>query len=158
MKILMDSDCLIKLTKGGIKEVICRHYKIFIPKVVKKEIVDAGKIKGHPDAHIVDKNITTGAVRVTKESSDQTKGDQALVEIFNNGKYDMLATDDIKLTRLLKSAAIPFILPGLLIYSLRQRGIIRRDKALSCLDRISAFISEDEYSTVKILLEKKHEY
>ena len=27
MKILMDADCLIKLTKAGLKEFICRHEK-----------------------------------------------------------------------------------------------------------------------------------
>ena len=37
MKILMDSDCLIKLTKAGLKEYICQEYEITIPAVVKKE-------------------------------------------------------------------------------------------------------------------------
>jgi hypothetical protein len=33
----MDSDCLIKLTKAGLKEYICQEYEITIPAVVKKE-------------------------------------------------------------------------------------------------------------------------
>lgn len=154
MKILMDSDCLIKLTKGGIKETICRHYEIFIPKMVKKEVVDAGKIKGHSDANIVEKNIKVGMIRMAKEFSRHIKGDQALIEIFRNGKYDIIATDDIKLTRILKSYAIPFVFPGLLIFTLYKRKIISRMDAISWLNRISAFISDDEYSTVNLLLEK----
>lgn len=154
MKILMDSDCLIKLTKGGIKELVCRHYKIFIPKIVKKEVVDCGKIKGHPDADLVEKNIESGIIRIEKESTRHIKGDQALVEIFHSGKYDRIATDDVKLIRHLKSAAIPLILPGIFIYSLFQRKIITRKNALSKLNRLSAFISDDEYSTIQLLLER----
>ncbi|ODS32107.1 MAG: hypothetical protein SCARUB_02757 [Candidatus Scalindua rubra] len=154
MKILMDSDCLIKLTKGGTKETICYHYEIFIPKMVKKEVVDVGKIKGHSDANLVEKNIKVGMVRVAKEYSRHTKGDQSLIEIFKSGKYDIIATDDIKLTRLLKSTAIPFIFPGLLVYSLYKRRIISQGDAISWLNKISTFISDDEYSTVKLLLEK----
>lgn len=158
MKILVDSDCLIKLTKGGIKETICHHYEIFIPKMIKKEVVDTGKIKGHSDANLVEENIKAGIIRMAKEYSKHTKGDQALIEIFRNGKYDIIATDDIKLTRLLKATAMPFIFPGLLIYSLYRRKIMERRDVLSCLNRISTFISDDEYSAVRLLLEKNNEY
>lgn len=155
MRILMDSDCLIKITKGGIKKAVSRHYKIFIPEAVKKETVDSGKVKGCSDADIIEKNIKAGTVRIAKESSKNVKGDQALIEIFNKGKYDKIATDDVKFTRLLKLAGIPFILPGLLIYSLYNKGDINKQNAISCLNKISHFISEDEYSTIKILLEGK---
>jgi hypothetical protein len=51
----MDADCLIKLTKAGLKELICQHEKIFIPAGVKREVVDAGKSKGYADADLVEK-------------------------------------------------------------------------------------------------------
>ena len=53
MKTLMDADCLIKLTKAGLKEFICQHDQIAIPRIVKREVVDAGKMKGYPDADLV---------------------------------------------------------------------------------------------------------
>jgi hypothetical protein len=31
MKLLMDADCLIKLTKAGLKETVCRNDTVFIP-------------------------------------------------------------------------------------------------------------------------------
>ena len=46
MKLLMDADCLIKLTKAGLKELIAENATISIPETVKREVVDAGKIKG----------------------------------------------------------------------------------------------------------------
>jgi len=155
MKILMDADCLIKLTKAGIKESVCHHYEILIPDIVEKEVVDAGKIKGYPDAHLVARNIEAGIIKIAKGSLSYANRYQALIEVFKEGRYEKVATDDAKLTRLLKLTAVPFIFPGLLIYSLYQSGLIDHTVALKWLDRLSAFISDDEYNMVKLLLEKK---
>lgn len=57
MKFLMDADCLIKLTKAGLKELVGRHDTVVIPSAVEKEVVDAGKAKGCTDAFIVEKNV-----------------------------------------------------------------------------------------------------
>jgi rRNA-processing protein FCF1 len=156
MKILMDADCLIKLIKAGLKESICRQYEIFIPFIIKKEVVDAGKKKGLPDAELAEKNIQKGIIRlVGKEPSGHIRGDRALVDNFKRGSYNAIATDDAKLTRLLRATGIPYILPGLFIYSLHQRNIIDRKAALKWLEDLSNFISEDEYSMIKFLLEGK---
>ena len=136
MNILMDADCLIKLTKAGLKEGICGQFKIVIPITVRNEVVEAGKNKGFPDADLVEKNIKNHIIRVTgKVSSVHLKGDQVLIETFKGEQYDLIATDDAKLTRLLKSMVIPYILPGLLICSLFQRSIINKAKALRILIR-----------------------
>jgi len=50
--------------------------------------------------------------------------------VTKRGQYDLIATDDAKLTRLLKSMAIPYILPGLLICFLYQRGMLNKTTAL----------------------------
>ncbi len=155
MKILMDSDCLIKLTKSGLKESICKEDEVTIPFVVKQEVVDAGKNKGVPDAEWVEKNIQRGILRVTerKKSSVSTGGDQALIETFHLGGYDLIATDDLKLIRSLKSIGVRWILPGLLIYSLFQRKSIDKATGLDWLEKLSSFISDDECSMVRLLLE-----
>ncbi len=155
MKILMDSDCLIKLTKSGLKESICRQDEITIPFIVKQEVVDAGRSKGAPDAESVEKNLQRGILRVTgrRRSSAPAQGDQALIETFNLGGYELIATDDAKLIRFLKSIGIRWTLPALLIYSLYQRRKIDKAEALESLDRLSSFISDDEYGMVRFLLE-----
>ena len=58
------------------------------------------------------------------------------------------------LIRFLKSNGIPFILPGLLIFYLYQKRLIELKTALEWLKALSAFISEDESSTVGLLLEE----
>jgi rRNA-processing protein FCF1 len=156
MKVLMDADCLIKLTKAGLKEDICQHFQVMIPAAVEREVVEAGKAKGCPDADSIEKNIQKDLLQVTKEKpSGHIGGDQALVEISQKGRYDMVATDDAKLIRILRSAGIPFIIPGLLIYSLFRKGGIGVDVALNWLERLSPFVSNEEYSTVRLLLEER---
>ena len=155
MDILLDADCLIKLTKAGLKEFICKEETIVIPATVKGEVVDAGKSAGHPDADLIEENIRHGLIAIAKEvASDHVKGDQALVAVFRRGRYKAVATDDAKLIRILQATGIPFVPPALLIFSICRKGLIDRAKGLNWLERLSPFISEEEYSVTKLLLEE----
>jgi rRNA-processing protein FCF1 len=153
MRLLMDADCLIKLTKAGLKESVVAHDTVVIPEMVKKEVVDVGKEKRHQDAALVGDNIAAKKLQVARGASAERTGDEALIRTFRGGKYDAVATDDRKLIRLLKASDVPFVLPGTIIYFLQQRGLVTREMALRSLDQLSQFISEDEYSTIKLLLE-----
>ena len=157
MIILMDSDCLIRLTKAGLKDVVCRHFRIFIPAVVKMEVVDAGKQHQCSDATIVEQNIQDERILIATSRQSYENGDSALISLFSGKKYDAVATDDSKLTRKLKAADIPFVLPGIILFVLFQKNKITHNEAIRSLEKLSEFISEDEFSTVSILLEKKDE-
>jgi hypothetical protein len=74
--------------------------------------------------------------------------------MFKRGRYTAVATDDAKLIRILRATGIPFVLPALLIYSIYGRGLIDQAKAMNWIDRLSPFISEEEYSVTKLLLEE----
>ena len=100
----MDADCLIKLTKAGLKDLIGSKNDILIPQIVQREIVDAGKEKKCPDAFIVEKNIEGGMIMIVENFSRCLKGDDALINLFQKEKYDAVATDDAKLTRLLRAS------------------------------------------------------
>lgn len=150
----MDADWLIKLTKAGLKELIAKNATISIPETVRCEVVDAGKIKGCPDSLAVGKNIATQIIKVIESSVDYPKGDDALPALFDKDTHDAIATDDGKLTRRLRALEIPFILPGLIILQLKNEKRISLTTALWALDQLRAFISEDEFSMTKLLLEK----
>ncbi len=154
MKLLMDSDCLIKLTKAGLKELVGKNYTIFIPDVVKKEVVDSGKEKGCADATVVEDNIKTGAIQIIRKQLSYSKGDEAVIGLFQKIDCDAVATDDTKLIRRLKLHGIPFILPALIFYKLLQNNMIEEKTARWALDQLTPFISKDEYSTVRLLMEK----
>jgi rRNA-processing protein FCF1 len=155
MKLLMDADCLIKLTKAGLKELVADNALIDLPETVKCEVVDAGKVKGCMDSFAVEQNIASRMIKVIQSSGDYVKGDHALIALFAKETYDAVATDDAKLTRNLRAHGIPFILPGLIINHLQKEGKINLTTARWALDQLTAFISEDEFSMTKLLLEKE---
>jgi len=155
MKLLMDADCLIKLTKAGLKEFVCQRDAVAIPEIVKQEVVDAGKRKGCADAIAVENNISINIVSVIRHASDYAGGDHALIDLFSKGKYDAVATDDAKLTRRLRSLEIPFVLPGLIVCRFLKDGLIRKNTAIRALNQLAAFISEDEFTAVRLLMERK---
>ena len=76
-----------------------------------------------------------------------------MVAFFEKEKYDAVATDDAKLTRHLRAHGIRFILPGLIVYQLQKEGRITSNTAHWALDQLSGFISEDEFSMTRLLLE-----
>jgi len=155
MKLLMDADCLIKFTKAGFKKTIVDKINIFIPQVVKEESVDAGKQKGCDDAFLIEKNIKAKKIKVVHKSKKYVNGDQALTDLFDSEKYLAVATDDAKLSRVLRLRGIPFLLPAVVILKLFRDRKINRNVALEMLEKLRPFISDDEYSTVRIILEKK---
>jgi rRNA-processing protein FCF1 len=155
MKLLMDADCLIKLTKAGLKEMVAEANAIFIPAVVKKEVVDTGKNKGCADSVIVEDNIAARKINVVESTTQYLDGDEALLALFQRDKYDAVATDDTKLVRKFGMRNIPHILPALLLYRLWGQKVLTKDVALSKLQRLEEFISEEEYSTVRLLLERQ---
>ena len=60
MKVIMDSDCLIKLTRAKAKEVVLRNVEAYIPPKVFEETVTIPKEEGYPDAFIIEDNQKNG--------------------------------------------------------------------------------------------------
>ena len=155
MKLLMDADCLIKFTKAGLKELVATKNGVFIPEPVKREVVDAGKKKECSDAFAVEKNIESKLITVIDAPVRVERGDQALIAIYRKKVYDAVATDDLRLSHQLKALNIPYILPGLILYRLLKDGKIDYKTTLRALQQLAAFISEDEFATVRLLMEKE---
>lgn len=155
MKLLMDADCLIKFTKAGLKELVVLKCDVFIPEPVKREVVDAGKRKDCADAFAVEKNIEFKLITIIDTPVKDAKGDLALISVYWKENYDAIATDDAKLSRHLKALNIPFILPGLILFRLLKDGKTDYKTTLWALYQLSEFISEDEFATVRLLMEKE---
>jgi hypothetical protein len=67
MKVVMDSDCLVKLSKAGAKEAVASTMEISIPPLVKIETVDEAKICGFHDAFIIEENISRKLLKLGAE-------------------------------------------------------------------------------------------
>jgi hypothetical protein len=156
MKIIMDADCLIKLTKAGLKERVCQAFSLCIPRRVKEEVVDNGKAKELPDAVMIDDNITRGRIKVLAvHGSKKVAGEQEAVALFQTGGYDAIGSDDKQFIRHLKLFGIPYLTPATCIAIMHKQGILKSIDALKSLDELAAHISESEYHTVKFFIEKR---
>lgn len=155
MKIVMDADCLIKLTKAGLKECICNAFTVTIPHLVKEEVVDRGRIKGLPDAHLIDKNIRDKLLKVGGvRNSDINAGEKEAVALFENGGFDAIGSDDKRFIKQLRLFNIPYITPAVFIAVLLKRGDITQAEAMRRLSDLSEYISENEYYSVKLFIEQ----
>ena len=149
----MDADCLIKLTKAKLKELVCKNFTVIIPQTVKKEVID--NALGHPDAVILRENLEKDLLTVNKLRSSSKKGEDAIFAIYKHGEFDAICSDDKRFIKRLRLFDIPYITPSVFIAVLLRSGKLTINEACKKLDLLSPFISDDEYNTVKLILENR---
>lgn len=151
----MDADCLIKLTKAGLKEDVCRAFDVTIPHLVKEEIVDRGKVKKLPDALVIEANIRKKLIQVDKKR-DQTidVGEKEAMALFQKGGYDAIGSDDKRFIKQLRLFTIPYITPGVFIAVMLKQVDIIPEYAEERLQALAEYISENEYFAVKSFIER----
>lgn len=142
MKIVMDSDALIKLTKSGAKELIAEFFEVSIPRRVYEETVI--EAEGYPDAKEIDKNVKAKKIKV-KEASRATRGEMAVLDLYKRGDYDLLVSDDNRFLKQLTANGIPYLTPPFLIIYLLHKKALSKLYAEKYIDNLKTYISEDEY-------------
>lgn len=147
MKIVMDADCLIKLTKAQLKEAVCRTYDVLVPTPVLEEVFRNASL--HPECDVIEANLGNGCLTETPTLRPHAKGEHAALEIFDPGKHGGIASDDKRFVRELRLRGIPFITAAVFIPMLVQCGQISFDDAYRGLERLAPMISEDEAALVR---------
>jgi len=165
MRLVIDTDALIKLTKSGAKELVGTNFGVLLPPQVRVECVDQGKLGGFPDAIRIEDNIRRGLMKVRKpQRTARTEaivrelrligGEADVLRLFRSGGVDVVVSDDRRFLQMLEALAIPFATPSSLIVALAGRGLLRRAEALARLDALAEFISEEEYLEARRALEE----
>jgi rRNA-processing protein FCF1 len=113
MNVLMDADCLIKLTKAGLKEAVCTYLSVVIPQVVKHEVIDLGK--NHPDSKVIKDNLTKGLLSMSGLKTQDSKGEESVLAVFQNGGFDAVCSDDKRFIRRLRAIDVPYVTPAVCI-------------------------------------------
>ncbi len=151
MRIVMDSDCLIKLVKAQLKELVCRAHAVVIPTEVRREVVD--QAAGHPESQIVQRNLASGSLTESSGQPQVAKGEDAALNIFQKGGFDAIASDDRRFIRRLRILDIPYLTPGAILFLLAKDNQITAGEARNRLGRLSPMISDDEGTVVRIKLD-----
>ena len=150
MRLAMDSDWLIKLTKAGLKESVCQAWTVTIPPAVHRETVH--QAVGRPDAARIENNIAAGHLTVAVRDDGHGKGDDAVLSLYEAGGFDAVATDDARLIRHLRGLGVPYAVPAVLIVALRQQGSMSADEAAQALSALQPHVSADEYASAQLML------
>lgn len=150
MKIVMDADCLIKLTKTGLKERVCEAWQVTIPAMVRHETVE--QAPALPDAIRIRENITAGRVSVVGGGSRTKRGEEAVLQLYRAGGFDAVATDDARFIRVLRGLSIPYAVPAVVVVRLRQNGVLSKDEAGQALAALRPYISADEHAAAQLML------
>jgi rRNA-processing protein FCF1 len=150
MKVVMDSDCLIKLTKAGLKERVCGAWEISVPAAVRQETVDAASAR--PDAERIRQNIEAGHITVLSGSSSTGRGEDAVLRLFKSGGFDAVATDDTRFIRRLRGLGVAYAVPGVIVVKLRLAGSMGDRDADQALEALRPHISPEEYAAARLML------
>jgi hypothetical protein len=158
MRVVMDSDCLVKLTKAGAKAEVVSGMEVHIPPLVKAETVDEAKEKGYQDGIVIEMNIAKTRLHVVKPKKKTAipaaaKGEADAVSLFLDGSYDAIASDDRRFLKRLESANIPYLTPAACIVYLHSANRIEKVAASALLESLKPFISKEEYVTAKLRME-----
>ena len=157
----MDSDCLVKLTKAGAKEIVAVAMEIHIPYLVKKETVDDVKDRSYPDALVIEENIKRKVLHLRRykgKSSaaiSMTKGEEEVVSLYLGGGYEAVASDDRRFLKKLQVAGIPYLTSSACVLYLFINERIKKTAVIEILKGLSPFISKEEYDISKFYLEGK---
>ncbi|HEY9595494.1 MAG TPA: hypothetical protein VHE79_13530 [Spirochaetia bacterium] len=149
MRLLIDADCLIKITRAGFKEQVTQSFTVTAPKPVVAEVLDQGGDR--PDARAIRADVERGAIKVEEDRS--VGGDNAIVHVFNTGAFDLVGTDDRRLIRRLTALGIPCVMPAVMIYHLVRTGVIERSNAQEMLACLAPLVSGEELQMARFLLE-----
>lgn len=156
MNLAIDTDALIKLTRCSAKEAVGAAFATYLPTAVHRECVEQGKAGGFPDSLRVETNIERGMLFIQKPKRTLrterlvrdlklSGGEADVLRLHHSGNIDLIVSDDRKFLQLLEAIGIPYTTPGPLVAALFRMRKLAREQALEHLERLAAYISEDEY-------------
>ena len=159
MRVVMDSDCLVKLTKAGAKNAVTKSMEVHIPRRVMMETVREGKRRGFQDALEIEANIKKRWLRVIalmkrgRFPLASGAGEAEVLSLFRRGGYDALASDDQRFLKKLETVGIPYLTPTACILYVYLSGTNTKKEAFQLLQQLRSFISAEEYEMAKYYLE-----
>ena len=148
MKLVMDSDSLIKLTKAGAKEIVLNNIEVLIPPSVMNETTENKDM--FPDALKIHENINKGLLKVKNPINSSfaknlgIKGGEAQVLMLHDGT-SAISSDDAKFLNLLDNLNIPYLTPASVIVFLVKKGAIKKDESKKILGNLKELVSDEEY-------------
>jgi len=156
MKVIMDADSLIKLTKAKAKEIVTKNIEAYIPPKVFEETVEIPKEEGYADAFLIEENLEKGLLAIKKFEEDKEAeamigrlkirgGEADVFRLYKSGDFDAVSSDDGKFLEILDALDIPCMTPSALIVYLFKKDVLSREDAENYIKNLKEMISDEEY-------------
>lgn len=161
MKILLDADASIKLTKIGIIESFASGFHLILTSEVYAEQVTAGLKRNLADAELMEKLVSDGKITVAKkgnrsdvyENSRLGRGEKSVINHYRANDIDFIVSDDEAFLKVLDANDIPFIPVAGVILMCMQKGIITKDESFKYLEMLSPMIRDEHMHYIKSKIE-----
>jgi len=82
-------------------------------------------------------------------------GEADVVRLFSAGRVDVAVSDDRRFLQVLQSLDVPYATSSSLLVALAKRGRITRATALSYLQKLAEYISEEQYAEARAAIARE---
>lgn len=160
VRILLDTDASIKLTKISIIEIVASGFNVILTEQVYKEQVIAGMKKNLPDAKRMEKLIQEGKIKVSEvleksfvENFRLGAGEKSVLDYYLVNDIDLIVSDDEAFLRLLDIYEIPFIPVAGVILMCAINGLISKEEGIKYLELLKPMIKEEHMFYIRSKIE-----
>jgi len=161
MRILLDTDASIKLTKIDIIEIVASGFDVILTEQVYKEQVTAGLKKNLPDAKRMEKLVQEGKIKVSKvigkssvENSRLGAGEKSVLDYYLANDMDLIVSDDESFLKMLDIYKIPFTPVAGVILMCVFNELINKEKGIKYLEMLKPMIKEEHMFYIKRKIEE----
>jgi predicted nucleic acid-binding protein len=141
--IIADSSSLILLAKCSLLEIVCDLFEVMVPKAVIIEVASESLVKTYPDAVLISKLTSKGAIKVQDPGSDRPsfplslhKGEEEALLLAISLGGSLLATDDGKAIKAARFFNVPFIITPKIVVELFRLQKISFKKARESIEKL----------------------
>ncbi|MDK2831840.1 MAG: hypothetical protein PWQ63_1383 [Methanolobus sp.] len=162
MRILLDADASIKLTKIGLIEILASEFSLILTDVVYDEHVNVGIKNNYPDAMIMKGLVSQGAITVGRTDNEYPsmnndfnldRGEASLLNYYMQNEVDLMVSDDEKFLKALNELELPFIPSASTILMCVNRNLISKEQGLEFLDSLKFMIKDEHFYYIRSKIE-----
>jgi len=150
LKVVLDADGLIKLTKCGILPDLLEACNCVIPRQVYTETVVEGIKQLYEDAFEIGEYVEEGrlavkSIKISFEEETLGSGELSAFALFKQSNYHFIVSDDQAFLKFLRRKSIPFLIPSDVIVLLFNMKQINKCQAKQYLNQLKPLTRDEAY-------------
>jgi len=162
IKIMLDADASIKLTKISIIETFATGFEVFLTREVYEEHVVSGLKRNYEDAKKMEYLVSNGKITVTDITEKSSvydnfklgRGEKSVINNYMINNIDLIVSDDEAFLKILDSHDVPYIPVAGSILMCVIKDLISKEKGLKYLEALKPMIKDEHMLYIKTRIEE----